>query len=353
MDSSTAEQLRAEPARPFPAACLRRPDADEPTDRRARAHRPRQPSVSGDGSGPQLAAPFRLTIEAGEQLGDPQVLRMPAPLALCRQALPVVLEAVVGPLAVFYLVLVLAGFRGAMIAALGWSYAVMVRHVARGERVTTLLALGALLISVRTAVSFVTGSTLLYFAPPLVGDVVVAGVLLVSALLGRPVTMRFAEDFCPIDSELLDRPRVRQFFFRISLMWAAVLLVGAAVVLDMLLQSSSLRSFLLERTAITWALTAGAIACSVWGFTSMMRRDGLAVRWGEGGEQSATSLLAPRGLDGRSGEPALAETRGGALDERRPSHVIGLRKDRRWLTTTISSRATADASYREAASCDL
>ena len=49
-------------------------------------------------------------------------LRLPSPLATVRHAIPVVLEAVVFPLALFYLVLVTAGFRGALVVALVWSY---------------------------------------------------------------------------------------------------------------------------------------------------------------------------------------------------------------------------------------
>ena len=47
---------------------------------------------------------------------------MPAPRAALRHAIPVVLEAIVAPLGLFYLVLMLWGFRGALIAALGWSF---------------------------------------------------------------------------------------------------------------------------------------------------------------------------------------------------------------------------------------
>ena len=50
------------------------------------------------------------------------LLLLPPPRRALRHALPVVLEGVVGPLIVFYLLLVFAGFRGALIAALTWSY---------------------------------------------------------------------------------------------------------------------------------------------------------------------------------------------------------------------------------------
>ena len=74
------------------------------------------------------------------------------------------------------------------------------------------------------------------------------------------LTQRFVHDFCPIDPELLARPRVRQFFVEISLLWATVLMVNAGITLWLLL-SSSLRTFVLERTAATWGLTAWPSFC--------------------------------------------------------------------------------------------
>jgi len=204
---------------------------------------------------------------------------MPAPTAALRHALPVVLEAVLAPLALFYVVLTLSGFRGALIAALAWSFLALGRRLRKGERVSMLLLLGTLLLILRTAVSFITGSSFIYFAQPTAGTIVIALVLFGSALLGRPFTQRFAGDFCPIDPEILARPRVHRFFVRISVMWATVLLLNAGFVLWLLL-TSSLHAFVLERAAVTYALTALAIYLSIRQFVVMMRGDGITVQWG-------------------------------------------------------------------------
>jgi hypothetical protein len=205
-------------------------------------------------------------------------LALPSPRAVLRHACPVVLEGMVAPLALFYLVLVTAGFRGALIAALAWSYVALGRRLKRGERVSTLLLLGAVLLTVRTVVSFITGSAFLYFVQPMAGTVLISLVLVGSAILGRPFTQRFAHDFCPISPALLARPGVHRFFVRISLLWASVLMLNAGIVL-WLLVSSSLRSFVLERTAVTWGLTAVAIFFSITRFLTTMRRDGVTVEW--------------------------------------------------------------------------
>ena len=206
-------------------------------------------------------------------------LALPSPHAVLRHAIPVVIEGMVAPLALFYLVLVTAGFRGALIAALVWSYVALGRRLKRRERVSTLLILGAALLTIRTIVSFITGSAFLYFAQPMAGTVVISLVLVGSAVLGRPFTQRFAHDFCPISPALLARPGVHRFFVRISLLWATVLMLNAGIVL-WLLVSSSLRAFVLERTAVTWGLTAVAIFFSITRFLAAMRRDGVTVEWG-------------------------------------------------------------------------
>jgi hypothetical protein len=206
------------------------------------------------------------------------VLRMPAPRAALRHAVPIVLEGVVGPLALFYLVLVLAGFRGALIAALSWSYVALARRLMKGERVSMLLALGTMLITLRTVIAFVTGSAFLYFAQPMAGTVVISLVLFGSAIIRRPFTQRFAHDFCPIDPAIMRRPPVQRFFVRISVLWATVLMLNAGLVF-WLLVSSSLRSFVLERSAVTYGLTAVAIFFSITRFLAMMRHDDITVEW--------------------------------------------------------------------------
>ena len=233
----------------------------------------------------------RLTICAHACGKSGGILRMPAPRAALRHAVPVVLEAIVAPLGLFYLVLMLWGFRGALIAALGWSFLALGRRLHRGERISMLLLLGTLLLTLRTAVSFITGSAFLYFAQPTAGTIVIAFVLFGSALLGRPFTQRFAGDFCPIDPELLARPLVHRFFVRISVLWATVLLLNAGFVLWLLL-TSSLHAFVLERAAVTYSMTACAIYLSIRQFVVMMRGDGITVQWGANAEPALLALEA-------------------------------------------------------------
>ena len=141
-----------------------------------------------------------------------------------------------------------------------------------------LLLFGTALVTLRTVTAFVTGSAFVYFAQPTAGTVIISLALFGSAIAGRPFTQRFAHDFCPMDPEIMQRPRVRRFFVRISVLWATVLMLNAGLVF-WLLVSSSLSSFVLERSAVTYGLTGGAIFLSVTRFVSMMRRDDITVVW--------------------------------------------------------------------------
>lgn len=207
------------------------------------------------------------------------VLHLPSPVASLRHSLPALVEGVVGPFALFYVVLVAVGFRGALVAGLAWSYLALARRMARRQRLPGTLVLGSAVLTVRTAVSFASGSAFVYFVQPTLATAAVALVFLVSAFARRPLAERLARDFCPLDPVVLARPAVRRFFLEISILWGAVLLSNAGMVMWLLL-TSSLHAFVLERTVTSWSLTGVAIACSTAWFLRTMRRDGVRVRWG-------------------------------------------------------------------------
>jgi len=200
-------------------------------------------------------------------------------MSVLRHAVPVILESVVAPVAAYYLVLVVAGFRGALIGALTWSYFLIGRRLWRHERVSTLLWLGTLLLTLRTAISFVTGSAFLYFIQPTASAFLASLMLVLSAVVGRPFTQRFTHDFCPLTPQLLARPSVQRFFVRVSFLWAVAMFLNGAIVLTLLLTAST-GTFPLARLGASTTLTAGAIALSITWFARSMRRDGVTVRFG-------------------------------------------------------------------------
>lgn len=200
-------------------------------------------------------------------------------MASIRHVLPTLLEGVVAPTALFYLVLITVGFRGALLAGLTWSYLALGRRLLRRERPSGLLLMGTVMLTLRTAISFVTGSAFLYFAQPTASTACVALLFLGSALLRRPLTERLARDLFPLDPLVMARSTVRRCFVQLSLLWAAVLLSNAGFVMWLLLHTT-LQAFVLERTMVTAILWVVGIGGSTLWFVRSMRRAGITLHWG-------------------------------------------------------------------------
>jgi len=243
-----------------------------------RAKRVRWYSVEITG---ELASGARPTCsdeaDADDDGGD-GILRLPSLRAVVRHALPALLESTIVPGALFYLVLVLDGFHGALIAALTWSLLAVGRRLVRGHKVPAVLVLSMVLVSARTVVAYLTGSAFLYFVQPTASTFLVAVLFLVTAVARRPIIEKLARDFCPLDPEMFTRPFVRRFFLRLSLLWFVVLATQAGFVMWLLL-ASSVRTFVVERSLVSAVLTVGGIVLSTLWFVRVMRGAGLTVRF--------------------------------------------------------------------------
>lgn len=208
---------------------------------------------------------------------DP-VFEIPHPRALTRHALPHILEATLVPLAVFYVAMWALGVWGALAAALAWSYGAVLRRAITGRRIPGILAIGSLLLTVRTVVAIASGSVFIYFLQPTLGTVVVAGAFLLSVPAGRPLAERLAADFLPIAPDALARPHMRRIFVRITLLWALVHLANAAVTV-WLLVSQPVATYVVAKTFVSLAATGTAIAVSALWFRRSMRGHGVHVRF--------------------------------------------------------------------------
>jgi hypothetical protein len=199
---------------------------------------------------------------------------MPRLRTLARHAVPHVIEGTVVPLALFLLMLHFVGVWGAVLVGLGWTYVAVGRRLVSGQRVPGILLLAAVTITARTAVAVASGSVVVYFLQPTLGTALVAAAFLLSVPLGRPLAERLARDFCPIPSGVLAQTPVRQFFLRITLLWAFTQLANASLTL-WLLFSQSLATFLVAKTLVSWGLTGGAIVVSTIWFRRSMTRHGI------------------------------------------------------------------------------
>jgi hypothetical protein len=226
-------------------------------------------------SGPRSAVEAH---ESGEDDGGDDILRLPSLRAVVRHALPALLESTIVPGALFYVVLLLDGFHGALIVALVWSFLALGRRLVRGDKVPAILVLSVVLVSARTVVAYLTGSAFLYFVQPTASTFLVALVFLGTAVARRPIIERLARDFCPLDPEMFTRPFVRRFFMRLSLLWFVVLATQAGFIMWLLL-ASSVRAFVVERSLVSAVLTVGGVVLSTLWFVRVMRSAGLTVHF--------------------------------------------------------------------------
>ena len=205
-------------------------------------------------------------------------LELPRPAVIARRAVQVVLVTTAVPMALFYVTLSFAGLRAAVLTGAAWYYLDIARRLVRRQSVPATILVGALLITVRAVIAFLTGSAFIYFLQPTLGTVAVGGAFGVSALAGRPLARTLAEDYLPLTAAFVTHPRVAAFFPRVSLLWCAVNLVNAAVTYGMLL-SASTGQFLLLKSIGGPALTAVAIVASVLWFRRTMRGAGVRLRF--------------------------------------------------------------------------
>ncbi|HZJ28324.1 MAG TPA: VC0807 family protein [Acidimicrobiia bacterium] len=209
-------------------------------------------------------------------MGHGEAFEIPKLRAIASHAVPRILEGTVVPLVLFLVVLELLGVWGALAATLTWTYGAIAVRLVTHRRVPGVLLLGALTATARVTLAILTQSVFMYFLQPTLGTALVGGAFLVSFALRRPLTERLAHDFCPLPETMTSHPRVRQFFMRISLLWAAVFLTNATVTLWLLL-NQSVGTFVLAKPFVSFGLTGTGIAVSAWWFHTTMRRHGLLV----------------------------------------------------------------------------
>jgi intracellular septation protein A len=193
---------------------------------------------------------------------------------LAKRAAPQVVEATLVPLALFYSALYVLGPKGAIWTALAWNYMAIARRAVRREKVPGLLVLASVGLTARSIIALVSGNSMfVYFLQPSLATALVGGAFLLSVPMGRPLAEKLAHDFVPLPPSFLKRPKVRQLFVRISLLWALVSLVNAAGAIALLV-NVPIATYLAAKTGLSWGLTLAAIALSSWWFRRGLRRHG-------------------------------------------------------------------------------
>jgi hypothetical protein len=201
------------------------------------------------------------TAQTSEE-APPELSKRTIVASVVKRGGPRLLEASFIPSALFWTALTFGSIGVAYAVAIGWTYGCLGRRLWQGAQVTGVLVLASVGITIRTALAVGSGSTFVYFAQPIIGTVITAGVFLISIALGRPLIAKLAHDFWPITPEQAEIPRVRRLMVGLTVLWAGVNLATASVTLVLLL-SLDLTTFLAAKQLTGLAITITAIAITI------------------------------------------------------------------------------------------
>lgn len=178
------------------------------------------------------------------------------------------------PGVLFYACMAASNVWTALVVALAWCYGAMAWRASTRRRGSGLLWLTAAGLTVKTALTMITGSTFFYFVQPAFTDAAIGLLFLVSLRTARPVVARLAADFYPMTEDVARRPRIQQLFWRLTLIWAFICLLRAVATV-WLLDSMSLMRFVEVKTVLTPTIAALGAAATVAIACRVARREGL------------------------------------------------------------------------------
>ncbi len=196
--------------------------------------------------------------------------------AVVKHAVPNLVECTLVPTLIFSIMLQVAGLVPASLAALGWAYTMLARRLLMRKRIPGLLLLTCLGLTVRTGVVVASGSAFIYFLQPIAATAIVGFTFLASAATRSPMVDRLAKDFCPLTSEIVARPGVKLLFRRLTVFWAGVNLLNAAVTCWLLLTQST-AVFVAVKPLSAMAVTWTSIGVTVLWSLRIARKEGLHV----------------------------------------------------------------------------
>ena len=212
---------------------------------------------------PSTAEPRSEAPSGPEELPElPELSKRTIVASVVKRGGPRLLEASFIPSALFYTALTFGSIGVAYAVAIAWTYGCLGRRLWQGTQITGVLVLASVGITIRTALAVGSGSTFVYFAQPIIGTVITAGVFLVSIALGRPLIAKLAHDFWPITEEQAEIPSVRRLMTGLTVLWAGVNLATASMTLVLLL-SLDLTTFLAAKQVTGLAITLTAIAVTI------------------------------------------------------------------------------------------
>jgi hypothetical protein len=187
------------------------------------------------------------------------------------------LETVLVPTALLFILLHTVGLVVGLSAVLGWCALTVGVRWFSGRHLPGTLLLCAGMLCARAGIALVLSSALVYLLQPVVGSMVMAGLFLGSAAIGRPITMRLARDFVALPNHLFHHRGVRRMFTQVALLWGIGRVLDAGMSLGVL--HWGLDAGLLSRGVFSGVLSSITIAvCAGWGWRCLRRMPDITLR---------------------------------------------------------------------------
>lgn len=191
-------------------------------------------------------------------------------------------ETAIIPTLLLYACMVTVGSVAGLAAVLAWCALMVTVRLVIYRRVPGVLMLAAVMLVARTSIALALSSVYVYLLQPVAGSMLMAVLFIGSALIGRPITLRLAQDFVHLPVRLLADPRVRRMFVQVSVLWGVSRLLDAAMSLGVLHWGIAMGIF--SRGVFSGLLTALSIGvCAYWGWSRLKRIEGVRFRFGTPG----------------------------------------------------------------------
>jgi hypothetical protein len=194
------------------------------------------------------------------------------------RGLRLLLETAIVPTLLLYGCMLTVGAFPGLVAVLGWCALTVAVRMATVRRVPGTLLLVLTMLVARTGLALALSSVYVFLLQPIAGSMLMAVLFIGSALVGRPITMRLAQDFVHLPERIVGDARVRRMFVQVSLLWGLSRLLDAGMSIGVL--HFGVAAGVFSRGVFSGLLTALSIGvCAYFGWSRLHRIEGVELRF--------------------------------------------------------------------------
>jgi hypothetical protein len=206
-----------------------------------------------------------------------RVIELPHLPSTAWRGIRMLVETVAVPTLLLYVCVRTVGSFWGFIAILGWcAFTLTVRWITQ-RRVPGTLIVAFGMTAGRSCVAMAMSSVYVYLLQPVIGSIFMAVLFLGSAAIGRPVTIRLAQDFITLPSHLFHDRGIRRLFAQVCVLWGLSRLIDAGMSIGIL--DWGVNAGLLSRGVLSGTLTVLSIAaCACFGWTRLRNTHGVTFR---------------------------------------------------------------------------